>query len=180
MSKYKGKHGGKKGQKIRAWVDPPPHSGNARKKTFFFHWCLPYRKIIGEGIVRKIKDFFGKLFRRGGLTNFIPLRREVVKNNNSLFTVRVTIKVDPILAMPALWVHMDPQPSPKYKLQNYVWELIETMRRGVVCLPTGEQNLRNQTSVVAGWGRINQGVSGATVLKLRWFFILYLVTSIDG
>ena len=26
MSKYKGKHGGKKGQKIRAWVDPP-HSG---------------------------------------------------------------------------------------------------------------------------------------------------------
>ena len=24
MSKYKGKHGGKKGQKIRAWVDPPP------------------------------------------------------------------------------------------------------------------------------------------------------------
>jgi len=39
---------------------------------------------------------------------------------------------------------------------------------GVVCLPTGEQNLRNQTSVVAGWGRINQGVSGATVLKLRY------------
>ena len=26
----------KKGQKIRAWVDPPPPlSGNARKKTFF-------------------------------------------------------------------------------------------------------------------------------------------------
>ena len=25
----------KKGQKIREWVDPPPHSGNARKKTFF-------------------------------------------------------------------------------------------------------------------------------------------------
>ena len=41
MSKYKGKHGGKKGQKIRAWVDPPPHSGNARKKTFFFDGCLP-------------------------------------------------------------------------------------------------------------------------------------------
>ena len=33
MSKYKGKRGGKKGQKIRA---PPHHSGNARKKTFFF------------------------------------------------------------------------------------------------------------------------------------------------
>ena len=42
MSKYKGKHGGKKGQKIWAWVDPlPHHSGNARKKTFFFHWGLP-------------------------------------------------------------------------------------------------------------------------------------------
>ena len=25
----------KRGQKIRAWVDPPPYSGNARKKTFF-------------------------------------------------------------------------------------------------------------------------------------------------
>ena len=38
MSKYKGKHGGKKGQKIRAWGGPPPlHSGNARKKTFFFY-----------------------------------------------------------------------------------------------------------------------------------------------
>ena len=43
MSKYKGKHGGKKGQKIRAWVDPPPHhSGNARKKTFFFIDVFPY------------------------------------------------------------------------------------------------------------------------------------------
>ena len=36
MSKYKGKHGGKKGQKIRAGVSPPPLSGNAQKKTFFF------------------------------------------------------------------------------------------------------------------------------------------------
>ena len=41
MSKYKGKHGGKKGQKIRAWVDPPHHSGNARKKTFFFIDVFP-------------------------------------------------------------------------------------------------------------------------------------------
>ena len=24
-----------KGPKFRAWVDPPPHSGKARKKTFF-------------------------------------------------------------------------------------------------------------------------------------------------
>ena len=36
MSKYKGKHGGKKGKKIRAGVPPPPFSGNARKETFFF------------------------------------------------------------------------------------------------------------------------------------------------
>ena len=33
MSKYKGKHGGKKGQKIRAGGSPPLF---ARKKTFFF------------------------------------------------------------------------------------------------------------------------------------------------
>ena len=31
----------KKGPKIRAWVDPPPYLGNARKKTFYFCWCLP-------------------------------------------------------------------------------------------------------------------------------------------
>ena len=31
----------KKGQKIRAWVTPPPFSGNARKKTCFHFWCLP-------------------------------------------------------------------------------------------------------------------------------------------
>ena len=35
MSKYKGQHGGKKGQQIRAGV-PPPFLGNARKKTFLF------------------------------------------------------------------------------------------------------------------------------------------------
>ena len=46
MSKYKGQHGGKKGQKIRAWVDPPPlHSGNARKKTVFF----PLRPSLNLG-----------------------------------------------------------------------------------------------------------------------------------
>ena len=41
MSKYKGQHGGKKGQKIRAGVSPPPFLGNARKKTFFFSGGLP-------------------------------------------------------------------------------------------------------------------------------------------
>ena len=36
MSKYKGKHGGKKGQKIRAWVDPPPSFGQCPKENVFF------------------------------------------------------------------------------------------------------------------------------------------------
>ena len=36
MSKYKGKHGGKKGQKIRAWVDPPPTFGQCPKEKVFF------------------------------------------------------------------------------------------------------------------------------------------------
>ena len=36
MSKYKGKHGGKKGQKIRAWVDPPPTFGQCPKENVFF------------------------------------------------------------------------------------------------------------------------------------------------
>ena len=40
MSKYKGKHGGKKGQKIGAGVFPP-FSGNARKKTFFLQEGFP-------------------------------------------------------------------------------------------------------------------------------------------
>ena len=30
-----------RGPKIRAWVDPPPYSGNARKKTFFFIDAFP-------------------------------------------------------------------------------------------------------------------------------------------
>ena len=49
----------KKGQKIRAWVDPPPHSGNARKKTFFFIDVFPklqttysaaYNNAMGYGM----------------------------------------------------------------------------------------------------------------------------------
>ena len=35
MSNYKGKHGGKKGQKIRAWVDPPPTFGQCPKENVF-------------------------------------------------------------------------------------------------------------------------------------------------
>ena len=45
MSKYKGQHGGKKGQKIRAGVSPP-FSGNARKKTFFLSGGLPLSTMI--------------------------------------------------------------------------------------------------------------------------------------
>ena len=36
----------KEGQKIRAWVEPPLYSGNARKKTFFFHWGLPLKEAV--------------------------------------------------------------------------------------------------------------------------------------
>ena len=41
MSKYKGQHGGKKGQKIRARPSPNPFSGNARKKSIFLMGGLP-------------------------------------------------------------------------------------------------------------------------------------------
>ena len=36
----------KQGQKIRAGVSPPPFSGNAQKKTFFFPGGLPLPDII--------------------------------------------------------------------------------------------------------------------------------------
>ena len=42
MSKYKGKHGGKKGQKIRAWVDPPPYiRAMPERKRFFLIDVFP-------------------------------------------------------------------------------------------------------------------------------------------
>ena len=51
MSKYKGKHGGKKGQKIRAWVDPPPPTfGQCPKENVFF--LLMSSLKIGEDIWR--------------------------------------------------------------------------------------------------------------------------------
>ena len=40
MSKYKGKHDGKRVNKF-GQGSPPPISGNARKKTFFFTGWLP-------------------------------------------------------------------------------------------------------------------------------------------
>ena len=36
----------KEGQKIRAWVDPPHHSGNARKKTFFSIDAFPNEYLL--------------------------------------------------------------------------------------------------------------------------------------
>ena len=36
MSKYKGKHGGKKGKKIRAGVSPPPFRAMPERKHFFY------------------------------------------------------------------------------------------------------------------------------------------------
>ena len=46
MSKYKGKHGGKKGQKIRAWVDPPPTFGQCPKENVFFLLMSSLRRAI--------------------------------------------------------------------------------------------------------------------------------------
>ena len=45
MSKYKGHHGGKKGQKIRA-RPPPPFSGNALKKSIFLCDIFPNSKSL--------------------------------------------------------------------------------------------------------------------------------------
>ena len=44
MSKYKGQHGGKMGQKIRP---PPLFSGNARKKSIFLCEVFPYAFFEG-------------------------------------------------------------------------------------------------------------------------------------
>ena len=44
MSKYKGQHGGKNGQKIRARPSPP-FSGNTQKKTVLFIRGVPYASV---------------------------------------------------------------------------------------------------------------------------------------
>ena len=46
MSKYKGKHGGKRVKKFGQGSSPPPFLGNARKKTLFFSGGLPLDGII--------------------------------------------------------------------------------------------------------------------------------------
>ena len=38
----------KKGQKIWAWVDPPPSFGQCPKENVFFHCCLPYHAFQSE------------------------------------------------------------------------------------------------------------------------------------
>ena len=47
MSKYKGQHGGKKGQKIRAGP-PSPFSGNARKKSIFSMGGVPLYQFFQD------------------------------------------------------------------------------------------------------------------------------------
>ena len=50
MSKYKGKHGGKKGQKIRAGVSPPPFRAMPERKHFFFvRASLTTNPLLGRG-----------------------------------------------------------------------------------------------------------------------------------
>ena len=53
MSKYKGKHGGKKGKKIRAAVSPPPHTFWAmpERKHFFFRRASHMYLLIHKNLV---------------------------------------------------------------------------------------------------------------------------------
>ena len=41
MSKYKGKHGGKKGKKIRAGVSPPPFQAMPERNRFVLYEVFP-------------------------------------------------------------------------------------------------------------------------------------------
>ena len=60
----------KRGPKIRAWVDPPPHnSGNARKKTFFFNWPLPLSLFA--------------MYQKSVLTLIVAINSKNVKRNGS-------------------------------------------------------------------------------------------------
>ena len=61
MSKYKGKHGGKKGQKIRAWVDPPPYIRAMPKRKRFFS-----RDVFPNVMSMNFGRFFS-LFFWGGI-----------------------------------------------------------------------------------------------------------------
>ena len=59
----------KKGQKIRAWLDPPlPNSGNARKKTFFFLLMSSLSRVHNWSVVNLTSALqrtlcFGELVR---------------------------------------------------------------------------------------------------------------------
>ena len=59
----------KKGQKIRAWVDPPLIHAMPERKRFFFHWCLPlwlYTSSISK------KKIFMNLFIYTFLPSYSP------------------------------------------------------------------------------------------------------------
>ena len=47
----------------------------------------------------------------------------------------------------------------------------QMMLRGTVCLPVDSRNTKNETAVVAGWGRTDQDPNGDTVLQLRWVLV---------
>ena len=57
MSKYKGKHGGKKGQKIRAWVDPPPLIwAMPERKRFFSIDVFPNSHIVQTSVMHHVQS----------------------------------------------------------------------------------------------------------------------------
>ena len=57
MSKYKGKHGGKKGQKIRAWVDPPPIIRAMPERKRFFTIAVFPKNSIQSDILSRFSSF---------------------------------------------------------------------------------------------------------------------------
>ena len=56
MSKYKGKHSGKKGQKIQAGVPPPPFRAMPERKRVFICDIFPKGANIKEMAQRKEDD----------------------------------------------------------------------------------------------------------------------------
>ena len=54
-------------------------------------------------------------------------------------------------------------------------ECNQMILRGTVCLPVDSRNTKNETAVVAGWGRTDQDPNGDTVLQLRWVLVKEVV-----
>ena len=82
MSKYKGQHGGKKGQKIRAGVSPPPLFGQCPKENIFFFRRASLREAPNKTTVNLGLDpnvQFSHFFLL--LLVYIMTKRHVYKNN---------------------------------------------------------------------------------------------------